>query len=248
MTKTTEASVGTCAALVGELFAGIISTVRRFETPLASLLSQRAAVPEIDAQVEALVHPVLQRPDSLIVGAGIVLEPGTLSPSSRSMFWWLGPRNTFRVNASERRLRRLEIEENPEAEDYQDFRRAEWWRIPATTGEAHLTGPYVDYFCTDEYTVTITSPIRTASGFAGVVGADLYVADLERYLLPILARVDHPLSLVSTAGRVLVSTEHRTATGSLISLEDYSVDSVAWGGDGLLLTGRRREPRLAALG
>ncbi len=30
---------------------------------------------------------------------------------------------------------------------------------PERTGTRHLTGPYVDYLCTDDYTVTVTTPV-----------------------------------------------------------------------------------------
>jgi hypothetical protein len=235
------------ADAVARVFADVLATVSGFDSPLSSLMvaGARPARQDVEQAVAALVEPVLRDPRALLVGAGAVLERGTLADPFRSMFWWLGPRNTFRVSSAERRLRPLEIEEDPEAEDYQDFRRAEWWRIPAQTGQPHLTGPYVDYFCTDEYTVTVTAPLATrspASGstvtpplFAGVIGADLYVADLERVLLPLLAAADEPLSLVSSAGRVLVSTEARRETGSLMTLPPGRGTPLQWGGSGLVL-------------
>ena len=44
----------------------------------------------------------------------------------------------------------------------------------------HLTGPYVDYVCTDDYTITITTPVRVAGRLVGVVGTDAYAAGSSR--------------------------------------------------------------------
>ena len=181
----------------------------RLGTPLAA---------ELDPVVAAMVHDELEREGSLITGAGFVAAPGFLEDAPWHLAWWLSGSNTFGAGP-EPRLRRLDAESDPDAEQFRDYTTLEWWRIPASTGTRHLTGPYVDYLCTDDYTVTITTPVRVAGGLAGLVGTDLYVAHLERVLLPVIRESGHPCTLVNASGRIVASTDARRATGALLRLE-----------------------------
>ena len=108
---------------------------------------------------------------------------------------------------------------DPDSEQFRDYTTLEWWRVPARTGTRHLTGPYVDYLCTDDYTVTITTPVRVEDEMAGLVGTDLYVARLEEVLLPVIRESGHPCTLVNASGRIVASTDARRATGALLRLD-----------------------------
>ena len=44
-------------------------------------------------------------------------------------------------------------------------------RAVQPTGERAITGPYVDYLCTDQYTLTFTAPLVVDGRFLGVAGA-----------------------------------------------------------------------------
>ena len=96
---------------------------------------------------------------------------------------------------------------------------SKWWRVPALTGRRHITGPYVDYLCTDEYTLTLTEPVFHGGVSIGVVGADIYAEDLERMLLPELRAAGSSVTLVNSSSRVVVSTDVHLATGSLLRLD-----------------------------
>jgi alkylated DNA nucleotide flippase Atl1 len=113
----------------------------------------------------------------------------------------------------------LEVVSDPDSEQFRDYTTLEWWRVPARTGTRHLTGPYVDYLCTDDYTVTITTPVRVGGEMAGLVGTDLYVARLEGVLLPVIRESGHPCTLVNASGRIVASTDARRATGALLRLD-----------------------------
>ncbi len=172
----------------------------------------------LDPVVAALVNPELERDGSLITGAGFVASPGYLADAPWHLAWWLSGSNTFGAGP-EPKLRRLEAVSDPDSEQFRDYTTLEWWRVPARTGTRHLTGPYVDYLCTDDYTVTITTPVRAGNEIVGLVGTDLYVARLEQVLLPVIRESGHPCTLVNASGRIVASTDARRATGALLRID-----------------------------
>lgn len=188
--------------------------------PFAGALtgSPTARATTLDAVVEALVGAELEREHALITGAGFVAAPGFLPDAQWHLAWWLSSANSFGTSGVPA-LRRLEAVSDPDSEQFRDYTTLEWWRVPARTGRRHLTGPYVDYLCTDDYTVTITTPVTADGEMVGVVGTDAYVARLERELLPVLREWGGACTLVNASGRILVSTDSRRATGALLRLD-----------------------------
>ena len=171
----------------------------------------------LDPIVAALVRPALDDSRGLITGAGFVAAPGFLADAPWHLAWWLSGTNTFRA-APEGGVRRLEAVSDPDSEQFRDYTTLEWWRVPAGTGTRHLTGPYVDYLCTDDYTVTITTPVSVDGEMVGLVGTDAYVARVEQELLPVIRESGHPCTLVNASGRIVASTDPRRATGALLRL------------------------------
>ena len=172
----------------------------------------------LDPVVAALVSPELEREGTLITGAGFVAAPGFLTDAPWHLAWWLSGSNTFGAGGQPR-LRRLAAVSDPDSELFRDYTTLEWWRVPARTGTRHLAGPYVDYLCTDDYTVTITTPVRVGGEMAGLVGTDLYVARLEQVLLPVIRESGRPCTLVNASGRIVASTDARRATGALLRID-----------------------------
>lgn len=191
--------------------------------PFAGALtgSQAPAAGTLDAVAEALVGAELERDGALITGAGFVAAPGFLADAQWHLAWWLSSANTFGSHAAPS-LRRLDAVSDPDSDQFRDYTTLEWWRVPERSGRRHLTGPYVDYLCTDDYTVTITTPVMAGDEMVGVVGADAYVARLERELLPVLREWDGACTLVNASGRILASTDSRRATGALLRLDGLS--------------------------
>lgn len=191
---------------------------RELAGPLAGALTGDGAptAEAFDPVVAALVSAELEQEGSLITGAGFVAAPGFLADAPWHLAWWLSGSNTFGPGSG---LRRLAAVDDPDSEQFRDYTTLEWWRVPARTGSRHLTGPYVDYLCTDDYTVTITTPVRVAGEMVGLVGTDLYVARLEQVLLPVIRESGHPCTLVNASGRIVASTDARRATGALLRLE-----------------------------
>ncbi|GAA1509518.1 ketosteroid isomerase-like protein [Agromyces terreus] len=201
-----------------EGWRGVLET--ELSGPFAGALggSPDARAETLDPVIEALVGAELEREGALITGAGFVAAPGFLADAQWHLAWWLSSANTFGA-AGAASLRRLDAVSDPDSEQFRDYTTLEWWRVPERTGRRHLTGPYVDYLCTDDYTVTITTPVFADGEMIGVVGADAYVARLEGELLPVLREWSGSGTLVNASGRILASNDSRRATGALLRIE-----------------------------
>jgi hypothetical protein len=85
-----------------------------------------------------------------------------------------------------------------------------------STGLPHVAGPYVDYLCSDEYTITITVPVVIEETPLGVAALDLLVSEVERELTPRFTALGQQVTLVNGVGRVVVSTDPRCAAGDSV--------------------------------
>lgn len=219
-------------ALTEELITTVVTT---FRSTFARIANWRDVVAdfsevhdgvvtaaELDAVVESLVRHEFDREGALIVGAGFVADPLFLADARWHLAWWLGTTNTFDSRGRNLEVRRLQAEENPRADNFRDYTTLEWWRVPERTGQRHVTGPYVDYLCTDDYTLTLTMPVLWNDIFIGVVGADLYARDIESILLPQLTALGTSGTLVNSSARVVVSSDPQRAAGSLHRIHGLS--------------------------
>jgi hypothetical protein len=222
MTVTIDTAAQQVASRIASTIDPVFASVDRWRDVLAARLTTGLAEGDeplarcLDPEVEGLVRADLTRPGGLITGAGFVAAPGFLVDAPWHLAWWLGSANTFLSGTG---MRRLVAVSDPESEQFRDYTTLEWWRVPARTGTRHLTGPYVDYLCTDDYTVTITTPVHVAGELVGVVGVDLYVARLEEVLLSVLAESARKCTLVNASGRIVVSADAHLATGALLRLD-----------------------------
>ncbi|MFI5429407.1 cache domain-containing protein [Aeromicrobium sp. UC242_57] len=107
----------------------------------------------------------------------------------------------------------------PDTGEPLDYTRHPWFRTPERTGQPHVTGPYVDFVCTDQYVMTATTPVVSRGQMVGVVGADTLVETLERLLLPTLRSAG--ATVVNDDGRAVASADPHIATGSLVRLGDH---------------------------
>src|SRR5699024_6577727 len=87
-----------------------------------------------------------------------------------------------------------------------DLVRLEWYRIPERTGKRHVAGPFVDYLCSNEITITSALPLIVDGEFWGVACADVLVHSLEGAMLADLAIAEN-VTLVNASGRVAISTD-----------------------------------------
>jgi hypothetical protein len=204
------------ADVIDPVFAVIDAWRDEAERRLTADAEPRAA--SFDRVVHDLVADELRRAGTLVTGAGFVAAPGYLVDAPWHLAWWLSGRPPFQADAGGG-IRRLDAVSDPDAESFRDYTTLEWWRVPERTGSRHLTGPYVDYLCTDDYTVTITTPVRVDGEMVGLVGADVYVASLEHVLLPVLRGAGRTCTIVNASSRIVASSETHRATGALLRLE-----------------------------
>ncbi|MGZ0712324.1 cache domain-containing protein (plasmid) [Coraliomargarita sp. W4R53] len=199
------------AAEVAVTIDGIFAMIDGWSALLVESLGVDAVLSAstIDPLVETFAAPAVSG-DTLLTGAGFVATPGGLDDAEWHLAWWL------RNGSGARRLATID---DPTHEQFRDYTALEWWRVPAVTRALHLTGPYVDYVCTDDYTVTVTSPVFIGGEMIGVVGADALVDRLEHEILPVLHTSAGTATVVNASGRVVTSTDAHREPGSILRLE-----------------------------
>lgn len=229
-----------CVASIAAVFDPVFSRLEQW----ADLVERYAARPdsvadraELDLLVEQIVRGEFADSNGCVIGAGFVSAPHFLG---WHLAWWLGGQDAPSQGLPATGIRHLETVEDPLEESFRDYTALEWWRVPAQTGRRHITGPYVDYLCTDEYTLTLTLPVyRGGSELIGVVGIDLSVDEIERDLMPRLDAGAVAATVINASGRVVVSTDAHLATGALLRLPgltellvDPTLTTTALGPDG----------------
>ena len=179
-------------------------------TALAAL-SGRVTGTAVDKLIRPVVEELVQTPDGYAAGAGFIANAGLLGPERSYIAWWQGPD-----------LEHVDALANFSPNSISRYVRAEWFRIPVETGQAHVTGPYVDFLCTDEYVLTFTHPVycRADGPVAGIVGVDVTVQRLERGAMSALRRIGPRATLVNADGRAIASAASDVAAGDLAAAGD----------------------------
>jgi hypothetical protein len=199
-------------ALCASVFAAV-DGLRGVADQLLAPWSQGAPLHVADlVPLDGAVRPVLDEPRSPLVGAGLVVEPGVLADARHWMRWWHRD-----ADGAVALLAGLDVEQ----ESFHDYTVLPWFAVPRDTGRRHVTGPYVDWLCTQEYTLTFTAPVfgthpRDGRRHLGVVGADLVAADLERRLLPLLHRIPEAVAVVNAEGRIVSANRPALVTGAVV--------------------------------
>ncbi|HEY7718668.1 MAG TPA: cache domain-containing protein [Pedococcus sp.] len=192
------------------LFAGLLADLdvlaAEVERELAVEAPRRA-----DLDLEERCGALLTDPVRKVAGAGLVLAPDVLADAPYWLEWW-----TVNPDAAPPVPRRLAAETDPRAVGFRDYTHLPWYAVPERTGRPHVTGPYIDYLCTDQQTLTFTRPVTRHGGFAGVVGFDLLVRTFEERMLDPVERVPGSCAVINTTGRVVTSSDERWMTGDLI--------------------------------
>ena len=196
--------------LVTEYFARAIDALAVWRQQLAAEITEaRAEAPLTTDRLDDLVEPSALRlfdtVDLPVYGSGFIAALDWLADANSHLAWWQGPERAQLVLAAQ--------SVNKEHIDYSEL---EWYRVPHETGEPHVAGPYVDYLCSDEYTITVAAPVHINDVFVGAVALDLLIDRVERDLTPRLAAFGNDISIVNGVGRVLLSTSPARATGDTI--------------------------------
>ena len=197
----------------GELFGDLVHAFGRVFADLDALAEQtrkiaatsRTLVRDDLVPLREGIFDILARHRGLVAGTGIVTAPGLLADAPRWLEWWW-----MKSSGSPEELR---VNLDPAAPDFFDYTRADWYATPERVGERHVAGPYVDYACTNDYAVTLSTPIRRGKRMVGVAAADVLVSSLERHVLPVLSGFDRAVALANADGRVIASNSPTWAPG-----------------------------------
>lgn len=212
VTVTTRMSVAPAGGQLGELracagdvtayFSGLFADLEAVRDAAAGLFAAGDVRSEaLSTAVEPLARDVLARHP--VVGAGFVAGPSALVDEALFLAWWQGeaPQPLAQTGA-------------PCSGAPLDYTRHEWFRVPRATGERHVTGPYVDFVCTDEYVMTSTAPVLVDGALVGVVGADTLLETFESLLLGSVRRAG--ATLVNHHGRTVMSADPHLPAGRLV--------------------------------
>lgn len=192
---------------VSGFFDGILAEVEGWLPALADLFDNPLRPPStkaVNAATQPLAADLIGSGRWPVAGAGFVAAEHAIADAAWHMAWWQGEA-----------MERLVLPAVASASAA--YTRREWFTRPMETGYAHVTGPYVDFLCTDEYTMTMTVPVLAGGRRVGVAGGDVFVESLEPLLLPALRKLHPAAALVNHAGRVIVSAEVQVAAGTLLA-------------------------------
>lgn len=207
---TTAAGADRCADAVTAYFEALFDSLGVIAAAVVEAFAQRRPISATD--LSDLVHPhaaatLARHP---VVGAGFVARPGWLADRDLYLAWWQGEDRTL---LAERGV--------PLGHHVFDYTRHEWFQVPLTTGRAHVTGPYVDYVCTDEYVLTATAPVVVGGRMVGVVGADTLLETFEGLLAEPLRGGD--AVLVNGHDRCVVAADPLLRSGQRVDVASFAV-------------------------
>lgn len=157
-----------------------------------------------------LLEQILKRHGRLLAGAGFVSDPEFLQDAAAWLEWRTGRDGNYSS---------LDVTLDAKKLDNYDYLRAEWFQTPRDGAPSAIVGPYVDLGGTNAYVVTLTVPVLVHGTFAGVVGADLLVDQIEGIVRNTTRTIgfECPTAVVVTQeGRVLASNIPRQSPGTLL--------------------------------
>ncbi|MET9438356.1 cache domain-containing protein [Streptomyces sp. NPDC006551] len=213
------ARAASVAVRVRDTLEGVFAAVAETRAATAALL---ASVADRDKPSPASADLAALRPglhgrladQELVSGIGFVAAPGLLADVPAWLEWWQrGPEGSVRP---------LLLDLDPEHSAYSDYTHWDWYALPRETGQRAVAGPYVDYLCSDEYSLTLSAPVTVGGTFVGVAAADVYLRHFEAAVMPVLQRLPGPARLVNARGRVAASTDPAHLAGSLTKGHDFA--------------------------
>ncbi|MGW2934768.1 cache domain-containing protein [Streptomyces sp. NPDC001156] len=210
----TEAGVAARVRRTLEAVFDTVADTREVTTALLTRVSAPGRRP-MSADLAALrpgLHLHLARQE-LVSGVGFVVAPGLLADVPAWLEWW--------QTGSDGAVRPLLLDLDPRQSAYSDYTHWDWFALPRDTGRRAVAGPYVDYLCSDEYSLTLSAPVHVEGRFAGVAAADVYLRHFEAAVMPLLQGLPRPAHLVNARGRVAASADPAHLAGSLTKGPDF---------------------------
>ncbi|MFE9095737.1 cache domain-containing protein [Streptomyces sp. NPDC007264] len=210
-----EAEVAARVRSALETVFGAVAETRADTTALLTRVAARGRRPATAdlAGLRPGLHTRLARQD-LVSGVGFVAAPGLLSDVPAWLEWW--------QSGGDGEVRPLLPDLDPEHSAYSDYTHWDWFALPRDTGRRAVAGPYVDYLCSDEYSLTLSAPVHVEGRFTGVAAADVYLRHFEAVVLPLLRALPGAAHLVNARGRVAASADPGHLAGSLTKGPDFA--------------------------
>jgi hypothetical protein len=176
------------------------------------------------ATLRPVIFNILSSRKGLVAGSGIIVAPDLLHDAPRWLeWWWTTPAGTPEA---------LRINLDPTAPDFFDYTTADWYATPARTLVRRVSGPYVDYVCTNTYTITLATPVCHNGQLLGISAADVLISSLEQRVLPVLTAMPHPVVLANGDHRVIASNSPLWAPGMSIPFDQPSTSPKSPRGNG----------------
>lgn len=146
--------------------------------------------------------------NTFAVGAGAFFAADSVKGGSRAVEWW--------TRKDSGAIGRLDFDLTPGSHRYYDYEKLPFFSTAAATGERTLWGPYVDYLGFEEYILTFAAPLSVHGNFAGVVGCDIRIKDLEPLLMPNLRGIPSDAALVNASNRVILGNSGMYLVGERV--------------------------------
>ncbi|MHA3725309.1 hypothetical protein ACXR2T_15710 [Leucobacter sp. HY1910] len=190
---------------VDAFFDGVFAPLERWLPELEATLHTHLAGGRITGAqlahaLERGAHAILDETERPLYGAGYCASD-VIVAEGNPLAWWQGPERSLLASST-----------FGPGQAAIDLVRLEWYRVPESTGKRHVAGPFVDYLCSNEITITSALPLIVEGEFWGVACADVLVHSLEGAMLKDLS-IAKDVTLVNASGRVVISTDPDYETG-----------------------------------
>ncbi|WP_242676780.1 cache domain-containing protein [Rhodococcus sp. ABRD24] len=151
----------------------------------------------------------------LAIGVGFAVDY-TIDGRSPAMVWWRRKDGSViaRTHGSD-----------PDTDSFYDYASLRWFAAAKQSKQTTVSGPFIDSWGTDDYTVTVSYPVLTDDDCAGVLAADVDLPQIVEAWTEAVGESEREMALVNENDRVVASTVPTLSTGLLIRPRNVS-DSI----------------------
>ncbi|MDP3895022.1 hypothetical protein, partial [Nocardioides sp.] len=151
LTETDRNELSAAAQRMDAFFERILGILSDWQPMLRRELGDALRAGRLTSElIESLIQPAADAAidQTFVYGAGFIADTEVLVGAGSPLAWWQGTDKSRLAGSSEFADR-----------GYIEYQRLEWFRVPRATRRTHVTGPYVDYLCSTELTLTTSLPL-----------------------------------------------------------------------------------------
>jgi hypothetical protein len=160
------------------------------------------------AAVDASCLTCLHAEGSRLGGVGFFADPDLTHDPRLRIRWW--------VRDSSQNVHRGPHDTDPRHDSFYEYADMEWFSTPREHGAPFISGPYVDYGGTNDYTITLAMCVERNGQFAGVAAGDVPAAHVETLLAGSLRSVHTRCVVLNHEQRIVVSNDAHFPSGHLM--------------------------------